>query len=456
MPTPPWALDLASWLPGDEALPEDLEGINVVLNRARLANFLAEFAEDKDVRDLLALDLITSAAGFSVTSTGVAETEPSLPFRPFRLWEYAWLYKTLRLSSGGLRVLDLGGPSTPLSILAALAGNRVTSLDINPDVVRSAEEFARCCQLGAFQAHVGDMRDLSKLPADGFDVIVCCSVLEHLTAQDQETALQEMARVLAPGGVVGLTFDYGPAAPGANRYLPPPHDPPDTAAEVMRRYYKGGLIAVGNPFSEDSVPGVLFHDLEVRYTVASLFLAKPPALAMSVPRCERKGSALGGLVIERLPLRIYQSATQSNAELCILRNELDQMQRARAAEVGQLQRLLDEQQARAALLEAAAAERLVGMEEKDAAMAQFRAEFERVVEEQRARANLLEAAAAERLAGMEEKDRAMARLRADFEHAIKEQQSRADLLETAAVERLAGMEERDVALAQLRSEFERR
>lgn len=332
MPTPQWAFELASWSPGDEALPADLEGINVVLNRARLASFLGEFAEDKDVRDLLVLDLVANAAGFSVSSTGVAEAEPTLPFRAFRLWEYAWLYKTLRLSNGGLRVLDLGGPATPLSILAAVAGCSVTSLDINADAVKSAEECARCWKLGSFEARVGDMRDLSDLLSEGFDVIISCSVLEHLTTHDQEAALCEMARVLAPGGMVGLTFDYGQAAPGANRYLPPPHDPPRNAAEAVRRWRQGGLTVVGNSFSEDPVPGSLFHDPVVRYTIASLFLAKPPAPEISVPRCEPMGSALGNLVIERLPFRLFHRAAQSQAAIALLRNELEQLQRAGVAQ----------------------------------------------------------------------------------------------------------------------------
>ncbi|HEX4229459.1 MAG TPA: class I SAM-dependent methyltransferase [Bryobacteraceae bacterium] len=332
MPTPQWAFELASWSPGDEDLPVGLDGINVVLNRARLANFLGQFAEDKDVRDLLVLDLVANAAGFSISSTGVAEAEPTLPFRPFRLWEYAWLYKTLRLSNGRLRVLDLGGPATPLSILAAVAGCSVTSLDINAEAVKSAEECARCWKLRSFEARVGDMRDLTDLPAEGFDVIVCCSVLEHLTSQDQEAASYEMARVLAPGGMVGLTFDYGPAAPGANRYLPPPHDPPHNAAEAVRRWCQGGLSVVGNSFSEDPVPGSLFHDPVVRYTMASLFLAKQPEPEICLPRCEPIGSALGGLVIERLPFRLYQRAIRSQATIALLQSELEELKRAGVAQ----------------------------------------------------------------------------------------------------------------------------
>ena len=401
MPAPEWAFEQAAARSfGDEALPADLESINAVLNRSRLAKFLEEFAEDKDVRDVLALDLIANAAGFPVSSTGLAEDEPTLSVRPFRLWEYVWLYKTLRLSKGRLRVLDLGGPATPLSLLTAVTGCAVTSLDINADVVRIARECARCWQLPSFNAQIGDMRDLSHLPADGFDVILSCSVLEHLTVKDQERALGEMARVLAPGGVVGLTFDYGPGAPGANRDLPPPHEPPSSAREAVRRWCQAGLSVAGNAFSEDPIPGSLFRDAQVRYTIASLFLAKPPVPEICAPRCESAGSALGNLVIQGLPLRLY---------------ELQHLKRARLEHVKQLEECLKETQARADVLEAAAVERLAGMEEKDKAMGLLRVQFERIAAEQRARAEVLEAAAAERLACMEEKDKAIAQLRAQLE-----------------------------------------
>src|SRR5204862_1464608 len=132
---------------------------------------------------------------------------------------------------------------------------------------------------------------------ESFDTVVCCSVLEHLTAEDQQTAVREMARVLKPGGVVGLTFDFGTPAPGANEHLPPPHDPPRDAADALRRYRQGGLPVVGNPFSEDPIAGSLFRHECVTYTVASLFVAKPPIQEIRIPRPEGSGSVLQKLVI---------------------------------------------------------------------------------------------------------------------------------------------------------------
>src|SRR5262249_29876869 len=139
---PVWASELAWIFEGDEPQPRQIDGVNTVLNRARLADYLTRFGEDRDVRDLLILDVLANAAGLPITSTGLAEDKPSLSLRPFRIWEYSWLYKALHLSRGGARVLDLGGPATHLSLLAAITGCSVVSIDINPQFVSASQECA--------------------------------------------------------------------------------------------------------------------------------------------------------------------------------------------------------------------------------------------------------------------------------------------------------------------------
>jgi SAM-dependent methyltransferase len=342
----------------DEHLPSGIDAINLVMNRARLAAFLARFAEDKDMRDLLALDVLGSASGLPLSSTGISETRPGLILRPFRIWEYLWLYKSLGLSAGGIDLLELGGPASHLSILAAMAGCQVTSIDINPEFVRAAEECARALKLDSLHARHGDMRDLKEISEGSFEVVLCCSVLEHLTVRDQEIALAEMARVLRPGGLIGLTFDYGPPAPGANEHLPPPHEPLPTAGEVSRRFVRNGLSLIGNAFTEEPIPGSLFHHDTVKYTIASLFLGKAPVRDIGIPQCELTGSVLNRLVIEQLPHRIHQTLTRSNAVIDNLRARME------------------EEMQRAAMLEACAAERLKAMLEKEELIFRLDAELQ--------------------------------------------------------------------------------
>src|SRR5206468_1486062 len=126
--------------------------------------------------------------------------------------------------------------------------------------------------LAEYSAEVGDMRDLGRFASCCFDRVISCSVLEHLTCVDQKQAVAEMARVLAPGGLIGITFDYGPPAPGANRYLPPPHEPPQSVAEVRERFVHSGLVEIGGGL-EEPVPGSLFSADKVSYTIGVLMLA---------------------------------------------------------------------------------------------------------------------------------------------------------------------------------------
>jgi 2-polyprenyl-3-methyl-5-hydroxy-6-metoxy-1,4-benzoquinol methylase len=359
---PPWALEIARVSNADALQPPEIDRINLPLNRVRLARFLTEFADDQDVADLLTFDVLCATAGLPINSTGLAEVLPSLVLRPFRLWEYFWLYRTLNLSAGGVRVLDLGGPATHLTLLAALAGCRVTTLDINAQFVTAAQECARELQMASLDARVGDMRDLSAFPNETFDVVVSCSVLEHLTGDDQETALREMARVLRPGGLIGLTFDFGPSAAGANVYLPPPHDPPPDAAEALRRFTQGGLVPVGNRFAEDPVPGCLFIHDTVRYTVASLFLAKPPVPTIGIPQPKQaSGSVLNALRIPCPPFRFYRtvfglenSLQQGRANGVAAEERLTELELKEAA--------LQQAIVRANSLEAAIAERLTAIQ----------------------------------------------------------------------------------------------
>ena len=461
---PEWASNLAWVCEDDEALPPTMDGINVVLNRARLASYLAEFGHDRDIRDLLVLDVLATAAGLPFSSTGLLDGLPTLALRPFRIWEYTWLYKVLGLGNGDARILDLGGPGTHVSILAALAGCSVTSIDINPEFVRAAQECAEALCLSRLSTQVGDMRDLSGLADESFDAVISCSVLEHLTAGDQETALEEMARVLKPGGMIGLTFDYGPAAPGANEYLPPPHDPPPSAEEALRRYARAGLAPLGNAFVEDPIPGALFHDERVRYTIASLFLGKPPVPDVRVPRCECTGSVLGSLVISMLPSRIHGGVVRTRALLESTGNQSlgegqatgEPLKDSPRAEVGTtqndyivgLERMAERRLADVNLmhlqveaLRQEADERLAGLNAMHTQIAALRH------------------VADERLAGLNEMHTQMAALRhvADERLAgLNELHTKMAVLRHAADERLAGLNEMHTQMAALRHEADQR
>jgi ubiquinone/menaquinone biosynthesis C-methylase UbiE len=111
-------------------------------------------------------------------------------------YEHIHRYFLAQKQSLGKRVLDLAcGEGYGSSILAQNALH-VTGIDICPKTIRQAQKKYRAQNLH-FQ--VGS---IEKLPLAGqhlFDLVVCFEAIEHISAQKE--LLQEVKRVLAPGGL---------------------------------------------------------------------------------------------------------------------------------------------------------------------------------------------------------------------------------------------------------------
>jgi hypothetical protein len=188
--------------------------------------------------------------------------------------------------------------------------------------------------------------------------------LEHLQGQDQAQALSELARVLTPGGIIGLTFDYGPAAPSANVHLPSPHEPPANPDQVRERYVHSGLHILGNNDIETPIPGSLFSTAEVSYTMGSLFLGKPPLRDLDPPApLGSTTSFISGLCIPDLPEALYRKAIRYRSQSADLRADLRAQataasERLTALELAhsELRRVYEEAQRRGAHLEDAHSE----------------------------------------------------------------------------------------------------
>ena len=113
----------------------------------------------------------------------------------------------------GQRLLDVGcGPGTVTSGLArAVAPGLTTGLDAAADVLVTAREHA--VELGSDNLEFveGDVYALDYADAS-FDVVYANQLLQHLA--DPVAALQEMRRVLRPGGLLGVRdADYATMHP---------------------------------------------------------------------------------------------------------------------------------------------------------------------------------------------------------------------------------------------------
>ena len=135
----------------------------------------------------------------------------ALPISYWRSREFAYVWRQIDLSAPA-HVLDLGSPKDLAVMLARHRGYRVVATDILPDAVALSERYARAQGLagdgsGRVRSEVQDGRALT-YPDDHFDAAFSVSVLEHIPDRGDSFAIQELIRVVRPGGVVVITVPF--------------------------------------------------------------------------------------------------------------------------------------------------------------------------------------------------------------------------------------------------------
>ena len=115
----------------------------------------------------------------------------------------------------GDRVLDLGSGNGRHAFEAYRRGARVVAFDLDPaelvpvssmlEAMRTAGEAGPGAHAAAAAAAAAAAGDATRLPfADAsFDSVIAAEILEHVL--DDQRAMNELARVLRPGGVVAVT-----------------------------------------------------------------------------------------------------------------------------------------------------------------------------------------------------------------------------------------------------------
>lgn len=131
-------------------------------------------------------------------------------FYAARLWEYPYSILTAELEPG-MRVADIGCGMTAFTIyLKDHAGCDVTGVD--PDVFEAglkyrghgvSEEFIKRTGIEFLRA---DMTDVP-LDTDSQDRAFSISVMEHVPPDVRQLGMQEIARILKPGGRAIVTVD---------------------------------------------------------------------------------------------------------------------------------------------------------------------------------------------------------------------------------------------------------
>ena len=136
-------------------------------------------------------------------SAGGAEN--ARPAEPERQARYRWVAGLAE----GLRVLDAACGAGWGTALLAAAGAAAVGVDASPAAVAAAR--AAYGDMATFRE--GDIRELPFREAE-FDVIVCFEALAHV--REHERALDEMRRVLRPGGLAVVSSPNPGVYPAGN------------------------------------------------------------------------------------------------------------------------------------------------------------------------------------------------------------------------------------------------
>ncbi len=179
-----------------------------------------------------------------------------------------------RLGLGaGDRLLDAGCGGGRHCFGALSRGASVVGLDLDPDGLAIARAGIReRCEQDPNGLHGGVLQgDVFHLPfADGaFDRVICSEVMEHV--HDYAAAVRELARVLRPGGTMGITI---PTATTEHLYL-----------WLTRRYFEspGGHIRIFRPRDLARAmarAGLRVHDVSFAHSLHSPYWAARAAIAL--------------------------------------------------------------------------------------------------------------------------------------------------------------------------------
>ncbi len=112
----------------------------------------------------------------------------------------------------GGRVLDIGVGTGLLAGLAAPRADEYVGIDSSVAMLARATRKAAEQQLDNTVLCRGDARRLP-FPDAGFDAVVSSFVLPHFSRDEKPVVLAEVARVLRPGGRLGLFLARGEIAP---------------------------------------------------------------------------------------------------------------------------------------------------------------------------------------------------------------------------------------------------
>lgn len=151
--------------------------------------------------------LPTMNGGFAYSNL-VEGPQHLLTCLPYRMWEYSSLFLVLRDTSPGRRFLDVGGAASPLVYFLAENEFDGVTIDLQPLLVDLTNYVASVRRI-PLKGIQGDITHDFPDWGEEFDFATFISVLEHIPRESRHLAIQGIHRMLKPGGLLYMTFDYG-------------------------------------------------------------------------------------------------------------------------------------------------------------------------------------------------------------------------------------------------------
>jgi ADP-heptose:LPS heptosyltransferase/SAM-dependent methyltransferase len=129
-------------------------------------------------------------------------------------WEYLYAMTAIGThfrDADPLRIADVGGGRGALAAYLASVGASVTQYDLNYQWAGGPADERRYRSWSLAHGYAARYGSIYNVPARtrSFDVVTCISVVEHLP--DKPRALRELVRLVKPGGILILTFDFASA-----------------------------------------------------------------------------------------------------------------------------------------------------------------------------------------------------------------------------------------------------
>lgn len=126
-----------------------------------------------------------------------------------RMWEYGMMVEVSNPRSGDW-VLDVGGMGTLLDYYLKRLGCVVSCVDPAQVHLDDANVLTmHATEFYGIDNRIGKGQDLGFFPDGVFDCVYSVCVIEHLPTREEQTEMfLEMIRVVKPGGILGITYDY--------------------------------------------------------------------------------------------------------------------------------------------------------------------------------------------------------------------------------------------------------